>query len=94
MWTLWWAWLAGALVLAILEILAPGFILLGFALGAALVGIVLALGGPVAAFLAGSMPVMLVAFSLFSLVAWYGLRRVVGVRDRQVKIWRKDINDD
>ncbi|WP_439118076.1 NfeD family protein, partial [Nereida ignava] len=33
----WWAWAAFALVLAILEVLAPGFVLLGFAIGAALV---------------------------------------------------------
>ncbi len=94
MWALWWVWLAAALVLAILEVFAPGFILLGFAIGAALVGIVLALGGPVAVYLATSLPMMLVAFACFSLLAWFGLRRIVGVRDRQVKIFDRDINDD
>jgi hypothetical protein len=35
LWHLWWVWLAAALGLAILEILVPGFIFLGFAVGAA-----------------------------------------------------------
>lgn len=94
MWSLWWVWMSAALVLAILEIFAPGFVLLGFAIGAALVGAVLAIGGPVGGFLAGSISVIALAFAVFSLIGWYGLRRVVGVRDRQIKIWDKDINDD
>jgi len=92
--TLWWAWLAAALVLAILEILAPGFILLGFAIGAAMVGIVLGIGGPLGAFLAASLPMLGVAFAVFSVIGWVGLRRIVGVRERQVKIFDRDINED
>lgn len=91
MWMIWWVWVSAALVLAILEIIAPGFILLGFAIGAALVGALLGLGG---SFFAPSIPVLLLAFAVFSLIAWYGLRRVVGVRDSQVKIWDTDINDN
>ena len=33
----WWVWMAAALVLAIVEVLLPGFMLLGFAIGAAVV---------------------------------------------------------
>ena len=40
--SIWWIWLAAALVLAILEVLAPGFIFLGFAIGAAFMALVVA----------------------------------------------------
>ncbi len=90
MWSLWWVWMAGGLVLAILEMLAPGFILLGFAIGAMVVGLLLLLPGTV---LAGSLPLTLVIFALLSGISWYLLRRWVGVRKGQVKIWKDDIND-
>ena len=38
LWSLWWVWMVGALALAILEVLAPAQIFLGFAAGAAGVG--------------------------------------------------------
>ena len=40
----WWIWLAGAVVLAIVEMLVPGYLFLGFALGAAATGLVLLAG--------------------------------------------------
>jgi len=93
-WTVWWVWLSAALVLAILEVLAPGFILIGFAVGAAVVGIFLVIGGPFSALLMDSLPATLLLFAVSSLVAWYVLRRVVGVRKSQVKSWDdKDVND-
>ena len=33
-WTIWWAWLCVAILLGIVEVLVPGFIFLGFAIGA------------------------------------------------------------
>ncbi len=94
MWTEWWVWLTGALLLGILEVLAPGYIFLGFALGAAATGLALAFGGPVAVWLAGSPGLLMVFFALVSLIAWIVLRRVLGVRKGQVKIWNRDINED
>jgi len=94
LWSLWWIWLALALGLGILEILAPGFILLGFAIGAAVVGVLLALGGPLGAYLGGSFTLTLVVFAVFSLIGWIGLRRTMGVRKGQVKTWDRDINED
>ena len=32
LWTEWWVWMAGALALATLEVIVPGYIFLGFAL--------------------------------------------------------------
>ncbi len=94
LWGLWWVWLALALGLAIFEILAPGFILLGFALGAAVVGLLLALGGPLGAYLGASFTLTLAVFAVFSLIGWIGLRRFMGVRKGQVKTWERDINED
>ena len=94
MWSLWWVWVAGALALAFLEVLVSGWIFLGFAIGAALVGVILAVGGPLTAGLAGSLPLTLVVFAVLSLVAWLVLRRAVGVREGQVKVWERDINED
>ena len=42
MWaTVWWVWLAIALILGIAEVLVPGFLFLGFALGALAVSMLL-----------------------------------------------------
>ncbi len=88
MWSLWWIWLAAALVLGILEMVIPGFILLGFAIGAAVVGILLATGATL------SLPWLLVIFAVISLVAWLVLRKVFSLRHGQQKIFERDINDD
>jgi membrane protein implicated in regulation of membrane protease activity len=84
-----WVWVAGGVVLAGLEMLVPGFFLLGFALGAVLVGVMLWVG-----LLGSSLPALLMVFAVASVVAWVVLRRVVGVRKGQVKIWDRDINDN
>ncbi|NTT86989.1 NfeD family protein [Tabrizicola fusiformis] len=88
MWTVWWVWLVAGFALGVLEILAPGFIFLGFAIGAVATGILLAIG-----LLGGSLPILLVVFAALSLLAWFALRATMGVHKHQVKIWTKDIND-
>ena len=84
----------GALALAFLEVMVPGYIFLGFAVGAAVTGLILAVGGPASAALAGSAPATAIVFALASLIAWIVLRRVMGVRKGQVKVWDRDINED
>ena len=86
--TTWWVWLAAALVLGILEMLIPGFIFLGFAIGAAIVG--LALLGPLGLL---SLPAILLIFAIASLVAWLALRRYFALPKGQVKTFDHDIND-
>ncbi|MDQ2093907.1 NfeD family protein [Rhodalgimonas zhirmunskyi] len=93
-WDAWWAWMAAGLALAIFEVLAPGFIFLGFAIGAGVVGVILLIGGGVAAWLSGSVALLLVVFAALSLIAWLVLRRVVGVRTNQTRYVDRDINDD
>lgn len=86
---LWWVWIVIGFALAVLEVIVPGYIFLGFAIGAALVGIALGLG-----ILGGSLAVLLLVFAALSVAAWLGLRRLMGVRKGQVKIWDRDINDN
>lgn len=94
MWNEWWIWATAALVLAVGEVLLPTFVLLGFAFGAAAVALVLLLGGPLALWLSGSLPLLILAFAVLSLIAWLGLRRWLGIRRGQVKTFDHDINED
>lgn len=84
----WWVWIAGALVFAILETLAPVFIFLGFAAGAAVVGVLVLLGVG----FSGSLAWMLVTFAIVSLVSTLVLRRWLGTRRDEVKTFTDDIN--
>lgn len=85
--SVWWVWLSAALGLATLEVIVPGYIFLGFAIGAALVGLLLLIV-PIA-----SMPLILVIFSALSLGAYLAMRRVFGLPGQTPKIWERDIND-
>lgn len=88
MWTEWWVWVVAGFALGVLEILSPGYIFLGFAIGAVVIGALVGLD-----VLGNNVPVLILAFAVASLVAWYLLRRTMGVRKGQIKIWDKDIND-
>ena len=89
-WSLWWVWMVGALALAILEVLAPAQIFLGFAAGAAGVGLALLVGVPG---LSGSIPMLLLVFAVLSRIAWLLIRPLLGVREGQVKHFDHDINE-
>ena len=43
-WTVWWAWVVLGFALGILEVIIPGFIFLGFAIGAVITGAVAGMG--------------------------------------------------
>jgi membrane protein implicated in regulation of membrane protease activity len=89
-----WVWLSAGVVLGIVEIFVPGFFFLGFSSGAIITGLVLLAGGPFAAWLAGSFAYTVLFFALVSLASWLALRRIVGVRKGQLKVWDRDINED
>ena len=89
LWQEWWVWIVIGVTLAVAEVMLPGFILLGFAIGAALVGLLLLLG-----LLGGNLFVLILIFAIASLISWIALRRLMGVRKGQVKIWDRDINDN
>ncbi len=88
MWTTWWVWIVAGFALGVLEIIIPGYIFLGFAVGAVITGILVGAG-----VLGSSLPVAILIFALASLAAWYGLRAIFGKHEGQVKIWDKDVND-
>ncbi len=88
LWTEWWVWMSGALILATLEVLIPGYIFLGFALGAAVMGLLILFG-----ISATGLALTLVIFAGLSLISYIAMRRFFGLRTGQVKIWETDIND-
>ena len=89
LWTTWWAWLALALALGILELLLPGFIFLGFSIGALAVTLLLLLDGGIIS----SLPALLLVFAILSLAAWLALRRIFALPKGQVKTFDHDINE-
>ena len=86
-WTVWWVWVVFGVALAVLEVLVPGFVFLGFAISAVMVGVLVAVG-----LIGGNVPVLVLVFAVLALAAFVVLRRVVGVTKGQVKVWDKDIN--
>ncbi|EEW23794.1 NfeD family protein [Rhodobacter ferrooxidans] len=88
MWATWWVWVVAGFGLGILEVALPGFIFLGFAIGAIATGALIWLGA-----LGANLPLLLLVFAFASLLAWAVLRRVFGIRAGQVKLWDRDIND-
>lgn len=87
----WWAWAIFALALAILEMLAPAFVLLGFAIGAGVVALAMAVIGP--GLLGGSVTWILAVFAILSFLSWVGLRHYFKPPSGQVKNFEHDIND-
>lgn len=86
---IWWVWVVAGFALGVIEVLVPGFIFLGFAIGAVLTGALVGIGA-----LGPSVPTLLLSFAVMSVLAWLVLRRTVGVRAGQVKLWDRDINDN
>ncbi len=87
LWSLWWVWMAAALVLAIIEVAVPGFIFLGFAIGAALVGLLLLIP------LGTGLPALLAIFAIMSLAAWAMLRLAFRHPTGNTRRFDGDIND-
>lgn len=89
LWQEWWVWIAAGLVLAILEVLVSGYVLLGFACGAVLTGALTALG-----LVGGSVGPMIFVFALASLASWWVLTRLFGLPQDEKKIIHHDINEN
>lgn len=86
--TLWWVWLCAALALGVVELLLPGSIFLGFALGALAMALVVAIFAP------ANVAVLLALFAMLSLVAWIGLRLVFRRQSSGSRIVTRDINEN
>lgn len=89
----WWVWAAAALGLGVLELLAPGHVFLGFAVGVGAVAAILGIGGAPAAMISDSLPVMLMVAAVISGVAALALRWLFGSRGER-RLFTRDINDD
>ena len=94
--TSWWAWALAAMALGLVEMLAPGQVALGFAIGAGLValgllsGVLPALLSLTGGYAAG---VLLVLFAALSLGAWLALRHVFGTPGSGTRRFEDDVND-
>lgn len=86
--TIWWVWVCIALAVGILELLAPGFIFLGFALAA------LAMAAIVSVFSITNIPALLALYAILSLVAWIGLRLAFRNQSSGARIVTNDINEN
>lgn len=86
---LWWVWAVAGIGFLMLEVLIPGFIFLGFGVGAAIVSALLFFG-----IMGTSLSILILVFAVISLIAWFAMREMMGVRKGQVKKWDRDINDD
>ena len=86
--TTWWVWMAAAAGFGMLEVVLPIFAFMGFAAGAAVTGLLLAIG------MGTGVGGTLMVFALLSAVAYAGLRKVLG-RDRgTARVVDRDINDN
>lgn len=85
---LWWVWITLGAGLAVLEVLLPGFLFLGFAIAAVIMAALVALN------LTQSLPLLILLYSLLALLAWLGLRAKFGNGKGSVKVWHDDINDN
>ncbi len=86
--TLWWVWICIALALGVVELLAPGFIFLGFAIGAMVMAAVVSL------FAISNVPALLALFAILSLVAWVVLRAAFRRQSSGARIVTRDINEN
>jgi membrane protein implicated in regulation of membrane protease activity len=85
----WWVWISAALLLATAEVIIPGYIFLGFAMGALVVGALFLIG------LTGlSLPITLVVFAVLSLGSYLALRWMFGLKTGQATFFDTDINDN
>jgi len=86
---LWWVWIVLGFSLGVLEVLAPGYIFLGFAIGAVATGALVGIG-----ILGSTLPATLLVFAIASLAAWFITRKLLGKQAGVAKIWDRDINED
>ncbi|MEP5730113.1 MAG: hypothetical protein ABJL67_12170 [Sulfitobacter sp.] len=86
--SLWWIWVCIALGLGVVELLAPGFIFLGFAIGALVMALI------VAVISLSSVSAMLALFAILSLIAWVALRSAFRKQSSGARIVTHDINEN
>ena len=89
LWQYWSVWMAAGVLLVILEMFVPGFVLLGFGIGALVVGAIFWLSTD----LIVSLPMASLIFGMLSLLAWLGLRMAFKPSAGNSGKPEEDIND-
>lgn len=84
---IWWVWLSAALALALIELMVPTSIFLGFALGALMMTGVVFFG------LITNLSALLAIFAGLSLMAWIALKLVFKRQSSAARVVTRDIND-
>lgn len=85
---IWWVWLCAALLLALIELMVPASVFLGFALGALAMAAVVALG------IITNTSALLAVFAALSLVAWIALKLLFKSQSSGARIVTRDINEN
>ncbi|MEM8823311.1 MAG: hypothetical protein AAGF30_06850 [Pseudomonadota bacterium] len=96
MWAIWWAWMLVGLGFGVLELVLPSYIMLGFAIGAGLIGLGLMTGllAPLVGLMGAYGPASLILlFALLSMGAWIALRKIFGKPGQAAQTFDKDVND-
>ncbi len=86
--TVWWVWICIALALGVIEVLAPGFIFLGFAIGAFI------MAGVVTLISITNVNALLAVFAILSLIAWIALKAAFRKQSSGARIVTRDINEN
>lgn len=84
----WWFWICFALVLGVIELLAPATIFLGFALAALAMALFVAVVPGIMA------PALLALFAFLSLVSWLVLRMIFRNQSSGARVITRDINEN
>ena len=92
-WREWWAWGMLAAVMGILELIVPGYLFLGFSIGAIVMAGLFLMGDPVAGWLPEGLPGLLLLLAVLSVLAWFALRALFRLPKGQVKTFDYDINE-
>lgn len=86
-------WLAFGIVLAILETLLPGFVLLGLGVGALIVSGLLFFSGPSVFDGLAGIAYLAALWATTSLMAWFAIRKVFGFTENSSRRIKQDINE-
>ena len=85
---IWWVWLCAALTLALIELMVPASVFLGFALGALAMAAVVAFG------IITNTSALLAVFAGLSLIAWIALKLLFKSQSSGARIVTRDINEN
>lgn len=90
-WTIWWIWGIAAMIFAIIEVALPGYIFMGFAIGAGVTGLLMLIG--LGSVVGGTLGTAMLTFAVLSLVAWLVVRRLLGPHAGKTTIIDRDVNE-